>query len=173
MTGISRVITSIIAASSASPALMRIIMNTHLLYLKSGDDNYHDASVVIVGDVLSTMILFIFPISTSSSSIPLTSYIEINRNVRHRLQCNGCYNDSYPGNARDAEDVAMILVMTRMITMVFHPRHHHRCHTMILFILFLMVIVIIVTIRCYDDTRIFFIFITATVLIIILSLLLI
>ena len=37
--------------------------------------------------------------------------LEIKRAVRHHLQRNGCYDDSYPGPAGDAEDVAMILVM--------------------------------------------------------------
>ena len=45
-------------------------------------------------------------------------YIEIKGDVRHPWQCKGCDDDSYPGTSSDAEDVVMLVVMTRMITII-------------------------------------------------------
>ena len=47
-------------------------------------------------------------------------YIEI-KSVRHPWQCKGCVDDSYQGTSSDAEDVVMIVFMTRMITVITPP----------------------------------------------------
>ena len=51
----------------------------------------------------------------------VSRYIEIKRDVRHPWQCKGCDDDSYQGTSSDAEDVVMIVFMTRMITVITPP----------------------------------------------------
>ena len=71
----------------------------------------------------ATMIVVILVIIFSSSDRHLASshillYIEIKRDVRHPWQCKGCDDDSYQGTSSDAEDVVLIVVMMRMITII-------------------------------------------------------
>ena len=47
-------------------------------------------------------IAIITPISSFEVSF-FISYTEITRDVRHHLQCKGCYDDSSQGTATDAE----------------------------------------------------------------------
>ena len=75
----------------------------------------------------NTMIVFILVIifimsdhhlASSNILLYILLYIEIKRDVRHPWQRKGCDHDSYQGTSRDAEDVVMIIVMTRMITII-------------------------------------------------------
>ena len=52
-------------------------------------------------------IAIITPISSSEVSFCI-SYIKIKREVKHHLQCKGCYDDSYQGTTRDAEAQTMV-----------------------------------------------------------------
>ena len=45
-------------------------------------------------------------------------YIEIKRDVRPPWHCQRCDDDGYQGTSSDAEDVVMIVVMMRMITLI-------------------------------------------------------
>ena len=72
-----------------------------------------------VGDVLRMLRRSSFSSSDhhlASSNILL--YIEIKRDVRHPWQCKRCDDDSYQGTSSDAQDVVMIVVMARMITII-------------------------------------------------------
>ena len=51
-------------------------------------------------------------------------YLEIKRGVRHPWQCRGSDDDTSQGTRRDAEDVVMIVAMTRTITTA-RPCHYH------------------------------------------------
>ena len=80
-----------------------------------------------VGDAQdATMIVSSLSSSLSSSDHHLASsnillYIEIKRDVRHPWQCKRCDDASYQGTSSDTEDVVLILVMTRMITISTPP----------------------------------------------------
>ena len=58
---------------------------------------------------------------SSFYTFQVSRYIEIKRDVRHPWQCKGCDDDSYEGTSSDAEDVVMIVFMTRMITVITPP----------------------------------------------------
>ena len=66
-----------------------------------------DAAMIVI------ILVIIFLISSSDhhlASSDILLYIEIKRGVRHPWQCN------HQGTSSDAEDVVMIVVMTRMTT---------------------------------------------------------
>ena len=69
------------------------------------DDNSHHADIALQYILLYFLVL---PVS----------YVEIKRDVKHHVQCNGCYDHSYHGTARDAEDAAMMVAITRMIAII-------------------------------------------------------
>ena len=76
-----------------------------------------DATMIVI---ILVIIFIMFDLRLASSNILLyiLLYIEIKGDVRHPWQCKGCDDDSSQGTSRDAEDVVMIAVMTRMITIV-------------------------------------------------------